>query len=221
VRSTVNTEQLSQSNDTRAQDMLLAESASSVAFTNILFAVSLAILAISGESLKKSPQTACLLFVLIVSSFYSSIFYAVIAGNVVRLWHSGKSIRAMHLGNAISEYFGVFIVIALIPLLALMVTNDGKLAWIAYGINVVGYAIYTISGLDLLSRVIASRTLRFLVSFIFMFTVAALVHFASAGAERMAWVSTVVILLLSLLLSITHVLRTETNFVESLPEVRP
>lgn len=193
--------------------MMLDESQSSVSFVNIVFAVSLGTLAILGAKLPAEPIVAIFLFLIVIATFYSTIFYAVVAGNVARLDRTMEMHRAIKYGNVLSEYFGVYLLVAAFPLIVYTLSNSATLSYIALAVDLAGYAFYAISGFDLIRRPIRRPVPRVIISMIFVAITVALTLTrtltGSASSILMTGLASGLVMLLSLI-SITHMRVGET-----------
>ncbi|MGH8542261.1 MAG: GNAT family N-acetyltransferase [Gammaproteobacteria bacterium] len=197
--------------ETRTLDpnLLLGESQSSIDFTNVLFAVSLAVLAIVADSVEQSPVIGVFLFLIVTATFYSSIYYAVVAGNVARLERHSEVERAILYGNVLSEYFGVLLVVPLVPLLVWVVTESKPLTWMAFTIATIGYVLYTMSGFDLVSRTVSSSQLRRTLAVAYSAFIFLLLLGTITNTLWLAWASTIIIISNELFLACIHLRRTE------------
>ena len=191
--------------------LLMGESQSSIEFTNILFAVSLAMLTIISQSIAETPAIGLLLFVIVTATFYGSVFYAVVAGNIARLARQREVNRAITYGNALSEYLGVLMIIPLMPLLVWVMTTNGALAWIAYGVAMAGYAFYTFSGFDLIRRTFPRSLTRVCIAAAFSTLVGVLLFASMSELGWMVWGSATALVLMQLALTGMHLARAEDS----------
>lgn len=194
--------------------LLLGESQASIDFTSILFAVSLAMLAIVANKGKNSTVLGVLLFVIVTATFYSSIYYAVVAGNIARLERHSEVERAILYGNILSEYFGVLLVVPLVPTLVWVVMGNTSLAWIAYAVTVTGYILYTLSGFDLVSRPITSLRTRAAIAFFYSSLIALVLAATIAHTDWLAMAATLGILAINIALAGIHMYKKETPVVK-------
>lgn len=155
---------LGEKDNSTEKNLLLGESSSGLSFVNILFATSLVVTTflLSQEVESGLPiQSLFYLFLITFSSFYASIFYAVIAGSVARLETQAKEIeRSMAYGNALSEYLGIYLLVILFPLVVWDFSGSVFASGLALGVNLAGYWLYKLSGFDMLERVIKNSYYR-------------------------------------------------------------
>jgi hypothetical protein len=124
---------------------------SSISFISILFAVTLAVLGVSLKHLKNSPVLSAPLFEAIIAFFYASIAYAVVAGHV-RSGRLSMAIRSILWGNVISEWYGVYpLIIVFSPLIG-QLSGSSTFCALALAANILGYGVYWLSGISILSR---------------------------------------------------------------------
>jgi len=124
---------------------------SSLTFVGLLFTVNFAVLAVGLKALKQVPIVAVPLFESLIACFYAAIAYAVVAGEV-RAVKPRSAARAILQGNVLSEWFGVYpLIVAFVPVIWQM-THSRPLTIAALLANVLGYIMYSVSDLSLLSR---------------------------------------------------------------------
>lgn len=137
------------------RDLQINEASIAVSFTGLMTAVSIFF---AGLLIAKSEQLNELLKIpilyLILSTFgflFATLMYANSSGDVAR--GSGRSFnRAMMLGNIISEYLGVYLLVLAIPLVMLSVTQDALIRLMTFLSAVGGLVIYHASGLAIMDR---------------------------------------------------------------------
>jgi hypothetical protein len=192
-------------------ELLMAESESSLSFVNVLFGVAIAVLAILGGKLDPQSPLSLYLFVIVISSLYSSIFFAVVAGNVARLRRASVIEKPMRYGNAISEYLGIFPIVIVLPLLMWTLTKNSQLTWIAFAIDLLGFAFYVFSGFDMLSRPLPGKSLRLTFMLVFC-ALLCLQLIAEINVWIVArWLIATIMLLLLLTLVAVHIARGEVS----------
>jgi len=152
-----------------------------------------------------------LLFLIVISSFYSSIFYAVVAGNVARLERKSEVNRSIKYGNVLSEYFGVYLVVVAFPLIVNAVSGSQPLGYLALVIDLIGFCFYSISGFDLISRPIPHAGSRILFAAVFAMLVAVLQWAQSNGKPDLELVDGLIIVASLLVISAVHVSRGEVQ----------
>ena len=138
-------------------ELLMGETEISVSFVNVLFGVSMAVVAIlaTRSDVRLFALPFYYLFLTIFASFYASIFYANASGNISRLGRLPEVNRPLQLGNVISEYLGVYPLIISFPLTVWNITNDTVITVLALVVDLGGFLLYQFSGFDILSRVVA------------------------------------------------------------------
>ena len=189
--------------------LLLGESQSSIDFTNILFVVSFGLLALVSTRIAQFPGVAALLSVVVVATFFSSIYYAVVAGNVARLDRHSVVEQAIVYGNAFSEYLGVMLIVALIPPLVVVVGAAPIVGWIAFVVCSLAFFVYSTSGLDMLGRTIPTGFFRNLALASYGSLSASLLLSVHRGITWLEWTSTGLLSSLLLSLAATHIFRRE------------
>lgn len=192
-------------------NLMLGEAQSSIDFVNILFAVSLAVLAITVPRLEDKPVVALILFLVVISSFYASVFYAVVAGNVARLGRFSDVERSIRFGNVLSEYFGVYLVVIAFPLVVDTVANNRTLSILALCVDLLGFLFYIGSSFDLISRAIPSRLARALFHFVFIGLTTVLLGAVSYNVETLANVVAAATLASLAVVSVLHLRRGEDS----------
>lgn len=123
------------------------ESGKSLSFVSILFTVSLALIALSAQELEDKPTLALPLLLSFVGCFYASIAYATLSGDSSR----GLVMQTWLLGNILSEWFGIYQLIAVFAPLVVVLVGP-VVGTVTLGVNLVGYLIYWLSGVSLLDR---------------------------------------------------------------------
>lgn len=189
--------------------LILGEAQSSIDFVNILFAVSLAVLAITVHSLEDEPVVALLLFMIVISSFYASVFYAVVAGNVARLSRFSDVDSSIRYGNVLSEYFGVYLVVVTFPLVVYTVAANRSLALLALCVDFLGFLFYIGSSFDLISRSMPNRIARTLFHTAFLGLATVLLHAVSYDQAVLATACTGLIVMGLTGVSLLHLRRGE------------
>lgn len=189
--------------------LLLEEAQSSISFVNVLFTVSLAVLAITVDQLRENLVVGLILFLIVISSFYGSIFYAVVAGNVARLGKQRDAERAIQYGNILSEYFGVYLVVVAFPLMVEAVARSTALTYLAVAVNSLGFIFYSIGEFSLISRPIPRRWSRWTFSGLFLALSILLTVGQSEDMELLTTVSAIGVLMLIALATILHLSRGE------------
>jgi hypothetical protein len=139
---------------------LSSEANTSVALANLLVTIGVAITGYLLQIAKGDLEIPILFSVILVfASFFSSIFYANVTG-IIRHSHEKIALQPMLLGNATTEYFGLYIMVALIPLTIFGVSNNKPLSTVASGATFIMFALYHVAGHDMLSRTFPSRSAR-------------------------------------------------------------
>lgn len=189
--------------------LLLEEAQSSISFVNVLFTVSLAVLAITVDQLRQNLVVGLILFLIVISSFYGSIFYAVVAGNVARLGRQRAVERAIRYGNILSEYFGVYLVVVAFPLMVEAVARSKPLTYLAVGVNSLGFIFYSLGEFSLVSRPMPRRWPRWSFSGVFLALSVLLTVAQSEGMQLLTALSAIGVLVLIAFAAILHLLRGE------------
>ncbi len=94
------------------------------------------------------------ILLMIISTFgflYATLIYANINGLLIK-HEKRRALRGATLGNILSEYFGVYLVILSIPLIISIVSNNPLLNIVTIIVNSFGLVIYHLSGFSLMSR---------------------------------------------------------------------
>ena len=198
-------------------DLILGEAQSSIDFVNVLFAVSLAILAITVRDLASRPAVAILLCMIVISSFYASVFYAIVAGNVARLARLSDVNRAIRYGNVLSEYFGVYLLVVVFPLVVDTVARSRALSGLALIVDLFGFTLYIASSFDLMSRAITSGLSRAVFHIIYIALTVALVLATSYDYDILANTLAGLILTMLALVALIHFRQGETGTQEPGP----
>jgi len=171
------------------QSMLGGEAAAGISFSNTLAGISTAVLGIlvavppayGSELLILTAVTA------LVSSFYSTICYANTFGAMRLKKCQSDCLNPIIWGNALSEYLGLFLMNAIIIVGVFGYTGDPTQSRIAYAIALIWFAVYHITGFDLLSRIVPRLFPRLLIIFVFVGLIIAVVEFLIAGLLTYAW----------------------------------
>ena len=152
---------------------LVDEANTSVAFANSLATIGVAIVGylLQQQSLDRFDTSILLSILLVFSSFFASIFYANVTGCIR---HSGEfqALVPMCYGNALTEYLGVYLLVALFPLVVHGVTLNLIFATAAAGVTFASLCVYHVSGFDLLARAFVSTAARAVVLGLFGLLVA-------------------------------------------------
>lgn len=197
----------------------LNESISSISFVGLLFTVSLAVLALSLTSLKDEPVVAVPLFVSIIACFYSSITYAVVAGQV-RSGSRTDALRSIGIGNILSEWYGVYALIMVFSPVIGRVSGSAALCVGSLIANLLGYVIYaTTSNLSMMSR-FAHGWGRFLAHSSFTVLLAAGGIGAAIKSQLTVDVSIIASLAWCVIMSIWHALRGEGEYLPGISQWR-
>ena len=139
-------------------DLLMGEVGISIAFVNMLFAISAIVISIisSSDSIKANPEKYYIpliyLFMVLFSSLYASIFYANGSGIITRIKRLNEFAKPLRYGNVLSEYFGLFPLTVAVPLLVYAFSNNVFLSAILLSIDLLAFSFYHISKFDILSR---------------------------------------------------------------------
>jgi len=172
--------------------LLQAEIQTSVSFTSFFTAVTLFFVGLLITQYKNfDPSVSIPVLFLILSTFgflYSTLIFANASGKIARF--EKKDIKKdLALGNSLSEYFGVYLLVLSIPLVINVITEDSflKIATIIAALG--GLTIYHFAGFSIMGRsfrrahyillllIIALEGIMFLFQFnnIFYFTLTAIV----------------------------------------------
>lgn len=89
------------------------------------------------------------LIISLFSFLYSTLIYTSSAAEV-SLQNHRKFLKSIFLGDAISEYWGVYLLVASIPLTVNAITTDGFLRIVTLIAAVAGLAIYQLSGISMI-----------------------------------------------------------------------
>ncbi len=190
-------------------ELLLGEASSSVDFVNVIFTVSLAVLALTVNKLQRRPVVGLFLFIIMMSSFYASVFYAVVAGNVARLGRHREIHRSIGYGNVLSEYFGVYLVVIVFPLVVDVVSNAHALTYLAFGVDVLGFVFYTTSSFDMVSRPLPGRLPRFCFNSTIILLTGGLLVAQQQGARLPSYIIAGVMLAMLTVVASAHLIRGE------------
>jgi ribosomal-protein-alanine N-acetyltransferase len=131
---------------------LLDEVSASLAFTNLLVAVSVA--ALAGLIAVNSTNFVAYWYVIValLGSLYSSIFYANVSGLVARLRGTRNLSRPLIIGNTLSEYMGVYPFVLVFPLLVLSLSKSTLAAGLAAVANGIAFVLYHFSHFNIFRR---------------------------------------------------------------------
>jgi len=91
---------------------------------------------------------------LIISTFgflYSTLIYANASGEIARA-HVERFTRSIRLGNAISEYIGVYFLLLSIPLVLRAITQDSFLIISTLVVDLAGLLAYHLGGFSIMER---------------------------------------------------------------------
>lgn len=136
-------------------NLIQSEIGTSVAFTSFFTAVTLFFVGLLITQYKSfDPSVSIPILFLILSTFgflYSTLIFANASGKIARL--DKKDVRKdLTLGNSLSEYFGVYLLVLSIPLVINVITEDYflKIATIVAALG--GLAIYHYAGFSIMGR---------------------------------------------------------------------
>jgi hypothetical protein len=166
---------------------VISEIESSISYVNVEFIVCTALLVTNVKALLAAPFAGVALLVAFVAFLFGGLFFAVAGGEVARgprgLVAAGV---ALEWGNVLTEWLGLYMLLFVLPVVV-QVRTDNDLAGLIATVAVAGgYAIYVISGYDLMGRFVRGR--RRIAAHV-MFGVLTVAH--SCGiAFQLSWLST-------------------------------
>jgi len=133
-------------------DNLQAESATSVAWSNLLVAITGA--ALAGLIAVGSVNAAAYWYVMLalLGSFYSSQYYANVSGVVGRLHRNHDPERLLIIGNALSEYLSFYPLVLAMPLVIALLTQSAVVGLVALVADLFMFAFYQLGSFNVESR---------------------------------------------------------------------
>lgn len=143
------------------------ESSISISFVSVLFGVSALIFSflLTNNNELKEIYSLSTLAIILLTSFYSALFYANYSG-VVRL--NSNTHKPILIGNILSEYFGVYLITIVIPLLIAEMYSNQIATFVILGLSVILFNIYQFSGFSILFRYIKGKFIYLFINLIFI-----------------------------------------------------
>lgn len=192
-------------------DQLLSEAGTSVSFSSVLFAVSAAILAMitSRDDVDEFIVPIVLIALAMFAAFYSVLFYANASGGLARIHDHLHATKPLRYGNSVSEYLGVYPLVAAFPLLVYAVTESTLITISVAIVNYLGFLFYQLSGFDLLSRIIIRTTTHIVATVLVLLIMAVMLVSAINKQEFMLLASLGVFLVVLVILTVSGIRQTE------------
>jgi [ribosomal protein S18]-alanine N-acetyltransferase len=145
--------------------LLLDEGQSGLAFVSILFVITSVLTSVYATSSRREFLPFAFLVVAMFGSLLASLFYANLAGELVRLnAPADRATKALSWGNALSEFVGVYPLMFAFPLVTWTLFGEVSAAAFALAVVAVSFAAYHLSGFDLLRRYRGSRAVHHLLA---------------------------------------------------------
>ncbi len=149
-------------------EALRGEASTSVQFTSVFTAVTGLLLSfvLLRQEFSNFRTGLPFLVVAFVAFLFATLFYANASGLLSRSPAEDvrRASKGMQYGNIASEFFGVYPLVVALPLLILAIAPGiTYLPWVALGITLASFLVYTFSDLDILSRFLG-RKRRYLAS---------------------------------------------------------
>jgi len=136
-------------------NLIQSEIQTSVSFTSFFTAVTLFFVGLLITQYKSFDSSVSMpILFLILSTFgflYSTLIFANASGKIARL--EKKDVRKdLTLGNSLSEYFGVYLLVLSIPLVINVITEDYVLKIATIAASLGGLVIYHYAGFSIMGR---------------------------------------------------------------------
>lgn len=188
------------------------EAAAGQAFANVILALGTGTLGLTTTNPPISQGTLLIFLsaIILLAGFYSSIFYASTFGSIRQAASDKRSaLNSIILGNAISEYFGVYIFNYTIPLAVWSYTEDPTSTRLTVGVVLIAFMLYHVSRFDMLMRIAPNRLARLAIGIIISITVIVMIESLIWGHPIISNLACGSLLLLSIALSVLHLIKSE------------
>ena len=196
------------------KSLISSEASAGISFSSVLIGIGTAIV---GASITSPPPRAIEIILLsgtliLITGFYSAICYANTHGTLRSSdVTEERAIKPIIWGNAISEYFGVYLINYTIPFLVLSYTNNIFAARMTLIVIGIGFLIYHLSNFDMLERLFQKRWSRSLVVSLSLGLVFLTLELAQKQQHIYALASFMTLILISTGLSIMHIRSAEQS----------
>jgi len=140
-------------------ELLMGETSISLSFTSIMTMISFIFIGLllqgNKDLLNKLKIPLMYLFLSAFAFFYSTLIYANVSGNIARLKKSLAE-KQLCVGNAVSEFFGVYFIVFSMPMVIFGYINDNFFSYILFLFGIFGLWFYHQLGYSILGRYVSN-----------------------------------------------------------------
>lgn len=193
----------------RRDQLLVAEIDSSIAFLNVEFVVCTALLLFNFDALRQAPVAILALFTAMVFLLYGGLCFAVAGGQMARGAGGHDAVeRSMEWGNILSEWFGMYQLILVLPIVVEVGAKSHWLGAAAVAVDIAGYTVYVGTRSDLLGRFLRGAV-RLAIHATFMLALVATWAGVAIGCATVSWIGGAIFAGLAICCAIVHAKRGE------------
>ena len=190
------------------KSLISSEASAGISFSSVLIGIGTAIV---GAAITSPPPIAIEIVLLsgtliLITGFYSAICYANTHG-ILRSVHATeeRAVKPIIWGNALSEYFGVYLLNYTIPFLVLSYTNNALATRMTLTVIGISFLVYHLSNFDMLERIIRKRWIRAFMLFLSLSLVLTSLELVKEQQSIYALASFITLIFISVVLCILHI----------------